>query len=164
MILPPSPFRLTSSRTTLVRFHCAGTDAHGSFEYPLGAPYVSDSTRASKANGHPAGNTTHPNFFSRDIFDLLYSKTGAHPFIRVGGTSTYVCLLVQFPRIPFSLTPYSAVRDQVGHLNLQPCFLFCGSISFNWTADSAGIATTVTGFGTMLLKRLTRTTGTTSHP
>ncbi|VUC26096.1 unnamed protein product [Clonostachys rosea] len=35
-----------------------------------------------------AGNSTHPNQFSRDILDLLYSKTGAHPFIRVGGTST----------------------------------------------------------------------------
>lgn len=34
------------------------------------------------------GNLTHPNLFSRDIFDLLYSKTGAHPFVRVGGTST----------------------------------------------------------------------------
>ncbi|KAH6976443.1 glycoside hydrolase family 79 protein [Ilyonectria sp. MPI-CAGE-AT-0026] len=26
------------------------------------------------------GNLTNPNLFSRDIFDLLYSKTGAHPF------------------------------------------------------------------------------------
>ncbi|KAL6353092.1 hypothetical protein LRP88_13580 [Fusarium phalaenopsidis] len=34
------------------------------------------------------GNSTHPNLFSRDIFDLLYSKTGSHPFIRIGGTST----------------------------------------------------------------------------
>ncbi|KIV79657.1 hypothetical protein PV11_07206 [Exophiala sideris] len=35
-----------------------------------------------------AGNHTHPNLFSRDIFDLLYNKTGSHPFVRVGGTST----------------------------------------------------------------------------
>lgn len=35
-----------------------------------------------------SGNKTTPNLFSRDILDLLYNKTGAHPFIRVGGTST----------------------------------------------------------------------------
>ena len=35
-----------------------------------------------------AGNNSSPNLFSRDILDLLYNKTGAHPFIRVGGTST----------------------------------------------------------------------------
>ncbi|KAI0019706.1 glycoside hydrolase family 79 protein [Xylariomycetidae sp. FL0641] len=34
------------------------------------------------------GNITHPNLFSRDVLELLYNKTGAHPFIRVGGTST----------------------------------------------------------------------------
>ncbi|KAL7932828.1 hypothetical protein V8C35DRAFT_305590 [Trichoderma chlorosporum] len=34
-----------------------------------------------------AGNNSHPNLFSRDILDLLYSKTGKHPYIRVGGTS-----------------------------------------------------------------------------
>lgn len=34
------------------------------------------------------GNKSHPNLFSRDIFDLLYNKTGAHPYVRVGGTST----------------------------------------------------------------------------
>ncbi|KAL6872706.1 hypothetical protein J3F83DRAFT_730760 [Trichoderma novae-zelandiae] len=34
-----------------------------------------------------AGNNSHPNLFSRDILDLLYRKTGKHPYIRVGGTS-----------------------------------------------------------------------------
>lgn len=34
-----------------------------------------------------AGNASDPNLFSRDILDLLYNKTGAHPQIRVGGTS-----------------------------------------------------------------------------
>ncbi|UNI15426.1 hypothetical protein JDV02_001961 [Purpureocillium takamizusanense] len=34
------------------------------------------------------GNKSHPNLFSRDIFDLLHKKTGAHPYVRVGGTST----------------------------------------------------------------------------
>lgn len=34
------------------------------------------------------GNKSHPNLFSRDIFDMLYEKTGAHPYVRVGGTST----------------------------------------------------------------------------
>lgn len=34
------------------------------------------------------GNNSHPNLFSRDIFDLLYNKTGVHPSIRLGGTST----------------------------------------------------------------------------
>jgi hypothetical protein len=34
------------------------------------------------------GNKSHPNLFSRDIFDLLHKKTGAHPYIRIGGTST----------------------------------------------------------------------------
>ncbi|KAJ6443625.1 glycoside hydrolase family 79 [Purpureocillium lavendulum] len=34
------------------------------------------------------GNRSHPNLFSRDILDLLHKKTGAHPYVRVGGTST----------------------------------------------------------------------------
>ncbi|KAJ5662692.1 hypothetical protein N7462_011618, partial [Penicillium macrosclerotiorum] len=34
-----------------------------------------------------AGNKSHPNLFSRDIINLLYQTTGAHPHIRVGGTS-----------------------------------------------------------------------------
>ncbi|KAJ5297794.1 hypothetical protein N7508_008043 [Penicillium antarcticum] len=34
-----------------------------------------------------AGNKSHPNHFSQDIVNLLYKKTGAHPHIRVGGTS-----------------------------------------------------------------------------
>ncbi|EGR51301.1 uncharacterized protein TRIREDRAFT_72568 [Trichoderma reesei QM6a] len=33
------------------------------------------------------GNNSYPNLFSRDILDLLYRKTGKHPYIRVGGTS-----------------------------------------------------------------------------
>ncbi|KAL6886107.1 hypothetical protein HDV57DRAFT_515293 [Trichoderma longibrachiatum] len=33
------------------------------------------------------GNNSHPNLFSRDILNLLYSKTGKYPYIRVGGTS-----------------------------------------------------------------------------
>jgi hypothetical protein len=37
-----------------------------------------------------AGNASHPNYFSKDILDLLAKKSGAQPFIRVGGTSTYV--------------------------------------------------------------------------
>lgn len=37
---------------------------------------------------NPSGNKSSPNLFSRDILDLLYNKTGAHPFIRVGGSST----------------------------------------------------------------------------
>jgi hypothetical protein len=35
-----------------------------------------------------AGNHSNPNLFSKDILDLLANKTGAQPFIRVGGTST----------------------------------------------------------------------------
>lgn len=35
------------------------------------------------------GNATHPNYFSRDILDLIAKKTGSQPFVRVGGTSTY---------------------------------------------------------------------------
>lgn len=35
-----------------------------------------------------AGNASHPNLFSKDILDLLANKSGAQPFIRVGGTST----------------------------------------------------------------------------
>ncbi|KAK5163458.1 GTP-binding protein gtr2 [Saxophila tyrrhenica] len=35
-----------------------------------------------------AGNATYPNLFSKDILDLLASKTGAQPFVRIGGTST----------------------------------------------------------------------------
>lgn len=35
-----------------------------------------------------AGNATHPNLFTKDILDLLANKSGAQPFIRVGGTST----------------------------------------------------------------------------
>ncbi|KAF1828565.1 glycoside hydrolase family 79 protein [Decorospora gaudefroyi] len=35
-----------------------------------------------------AGNASHPNRFSMDILDLLAAKSGARPFIRVGGTST----------------------------------------------------------------------------
>ncbi|CAI7672156.1 unnamed protein product [Penicillium manginii] len=34
-----------------------------------------------------AGNKSHPNLFSRDIVNLFFEKTGAHPHIRVGGTS-----------------------------------------------------------------------------
>ncbi|KAJ5343909.1 uncharacterized protein N7506_003733 [Penicillium brevicompactum] len=34
-----------------------------------------------------AGNKSHPNRFSQDIVNLLHEKTGAHPHIRVGGTS-----------------------------------------------------------------------------
>ncbi|KAJ5350891.1 hypothetical protein N7541_008618, partial [Penicillium brevicompactum] len=33
------------------------------------------------------GNKSHPNRFSQDIVNLLHEKTGAHPHIRVGGTS-----------------------------------------------------------------------------
>jgi hypothetical protein len=33
------------------------------------------------------GNKSHPNLFSRDIVNLFFEKTGAHPHIRVGGTS-----------------------------------------------------------------------------
>jgi len=35
-----------------------------------------------------AGNASHPNRFSMDVIDLLANKSGAQPFIRVGGTST----------------------------------------------------------------------------
>jgi hypothetical protein len=35
-----------------------------------------------------AGNASHPNLFWKDILDLLAKKSGAQPFIRVGGTST----------------------------------------------------------------------------
>ncbi|KAJ5653703.1 hypothetical protein N7490_000706 [Penicillium lividum] len=34
-----------------------------------------------------AGNKSSPNIFSRDIIELLHSKTGSYPHIRVGGTS-----------------------------------------------------------------------------
>lgn len=37
-----------------------------------------------------AGNASHPNQFTKDVLDLLASKSGAQPFIRVGGTSTFV--------------------------------------------------------------------------
>ncbi|KAJ5745752.1 hypothetical protein N7520_010934 [Penicillium odoratum] len=33
------------------------------------------------------GNKSSPNLFSRDIIELLHSKTGSYPHIRVGGTS-----------------------------------------------------------------------------
>lgn len=33
------------------------------------------------------GNKSHPNLFSRDVLDLFFEKTGAHPHVRVGGTS-----------------------------------------------------------------------------
>ncbi|KAH8817312.1 glycoside hydrolase family 79 protein [Xylogone sp. PMI_703] len=49
--------------------------AFGSFSFP--AHFFADY----------CGNRSHPNLFSRDILDLLYEKTGAHPYIRVGGTS-----------------------------------------------------------------------------
>ncbi|UKZ93201.1 uncharacterized protein TrAFT101_008122 [Trichoderma asperellum] len=59
---------------------------------PSGASQIVDHAFASfsfPAHWLPdfAGNNTHPNLFSRDILDLLYRKTGKHPYIRVGGTS-----------------------------------------------------------------------------
>lgn len=53
-------------------------------------PYLRDSDKSSGGCMIlicDAGNLSQPNLFSRDVFDLLRRKTGAAPFIRVGGTS-----------------------------------------------------------------------------
>ena len=50
--------------------------------------HASGEDRLAQGLNVDTGNNSHPNLFSRDIFDLLYQKSGAHPFIRVGGTST----------------------------------------------------------------------------
>ncbi|KAJ5381667.1 Glycoside hydrolase family 79 protein [Penicillium cataractarum] len=80
--------------TTLVRLH---------------GDVISITLKASKADFHSASNATHPNLCSRDIFDLLYSKTGAHPFIRVGGTPTWVGLHVPFPACSFLLYVFFSI-------------------------------------------------------
>ncbi|PON26957.1 beta-glucuronidase [Trichoderma gamsii] len=59
---------------------------------PSGASQIVDHAFASfsfPAHWLPdfAGNNSHPNLFSRDILNLLYTKTGKRPYIRVGGTS-----------------------------------------------------------------------------
>ncbi|KAL5090797.1 hypothetical protein Trisim1_004101 [Trichoderma cf. simile WF8] len=77
--------RATATSDPPIRVAAPGTVPHG-------ASQIVDHAFASfsfPAHWLPdfAGNNSHPNLFSRDILDLLYSKTGKHPYIRVGGTS-----------------------------------------------------------------------------
>ncbi|KAF3076225.1 Beta-glucuronidase [Trichoderma lentiforme] len=77
--------RATATSDPPIRVAAPGT-------VPPGASQIVDHAFASfsfPAHWLPdfAGNNSHPNLFSRDILDLLYSKTGKHPYIRVGGTS-----------------------------------------------------------------------------
>lgn len=74
--------------------------AFASFSWPV--HFFADYAGEKQTRGHPfsyihkllttfsPGNKSHPNHFSQDIVNLLYNKTGAHPHIRVGGTSALV--------------------------------------------------------------------------
>ncbi|RDW59108.1 hypothetical protein BP5796_12032 [Coleophoma crateriformis] len=73
-----------------------------------------------------AGNASHPNLFTKDILDLLAKKSGAQPFIRIGGTSadrvwynkSQALALVN----DYSGNPVTAALGIASQVNIGPAF------------------------------------------